>query len=154
MQALVFILMVIFVIVSDRKSKAKKGAAAAAPRAKPAPARARWVRETPPPVVPAEPAPPDIAVGEGEPVWAAESCVPEGDGEGCLGGSLEHDQHEGESRAEHARHLDAVERRLAAEAEAESVARELGALNRRRLRNAVIMAEVLGKPKALSRRTP
>ena len=73
------------------------------------------------------------------------------DDEGCLGGSLPHDHSEGESRAEHARHIAAMEARDAEEA-AIAAPRGLAALDPRDLRRAVVISEVLGKPKALKKR--
>ena len=75
------------------------------------------------------------------------------DEEGCVGGSMAHEHTEGESRAEHDEHIAAMRRRDAAEA-AQSAAGRFGALgemNLQELRRAVIVSEVLGKPKALRR---
>ena len=71
------------------------------------------------------------------------------DGEGCVGGSMPHTHTEGESRAEHDRHREAVRRREARETiERESSERE--AFRRSQdLRRAIVMAEVLNRPVAL-----
>ena len=73
------------------------------------------------------------------------------DDEGCLGGSLPHDHTEGESRAEHAAHMAAMRARDAAEA-AVAEPRGLADFDPRDLRRAVVISEILGKPKALRRR--
>ena len=94
---------------------------------------------------------------EGDP-WSpveppAES--PEGfggeDAEGCVGGSMEHTRHEGESRREHRRHMAAALRREQ-EDRAREEARNTANVNVKRLREAVVMAEILDKPVALRRR--
>ena len=142
MEFLVFLLLMIFVVVNDRKNKQKKGAAAAAPapaREKPA---ARMKRK-------AAPTPAAAFVPETPSSVEAVPHPEDADEEGCLGGSMDHTQHEGESRAEHARHMAAIHSREAAEAEAENTAHTLSNLNRGRMRQAVVMAEVLGRPKAL-----
>lgn len=74
------------------------------------------------------------------------------DGEGCVGGSLEHDHTEGESHEEHARHVAALRQREREEALSAQAAADLAEMNVRKLRQAVVMAEVLGKPKALQKR--
>ena len=71
------------------------------------------------------------------------------DEEGCLGGSMAHDHAEGESRAEHAGHLAAAKRREAEELLTQAEAERRTQLNAQKLRQAVVMAEVLGRPKAL-----
>lgn len=73
------------------------------------------------------------------------------DEEGCVGGSMAHAHTEGESRAEHARHQAAARRREAEETLAAQAALELSARNLSRLRQAVVMAEILDRPKALRR---
>ena len=75
------------------------------------------------------------------------------DSEGCLGGSMPHLHTEGESRAEHAMHMAAMERRDEESWQADPINRNLGGIDRTQLRRAVIMAEILDKPKALRRRT-
>ena len=84
----------------------------------------------------------------GGPVGAAVLSAAQGgsavDAEGCVGGSLPHDHAEGESREEHARHIAAMEARDRAEAPQE--ARNIDV---RQLRRAVVMAEILDRPKAL-----
>ena len=74
------------------------------------------------------------------------------DDEGCVGGSLAHDHTEGEDRAEHARHKEEVKRREAVEALEHAQAANAAAVNVHRLRQAVVMAEVLDRPKALRAR--
>ena len=70
------------------------------------------------------------------------------DKEGCIGGSIPHTQHEGESRAEHAEHMKraAVS---AVETPGEQIRKSLSAAE---MRKAVIMSEILDRPKALRRR--
>ena len=80
--------------------------------------------------------------------------VEDEDEEGCVGGSMEHHQHEGESRAEHTRHIAEVQRREREETLSAQTAEALGQMNLRRLRQAVIMAEILDKPKSLRRAAP
>ena len=69
------------------------------------------------------------------------------DDEGCLGGSLPHDHSEGENRAEHAAHIAAMEARDAEEA-AVAAPRGLAGFDPRDLRRAVVISEILGKPRA------
>lgn len=74
------------------------------------------------------------------------------DADGCLGGSLSGHSEEGESRAEHARHLreaDAQQREVLRE-EARDLSMRQAA--RSELRRAVVWSEILDKPKALRRR--
>lgn len=71
------------------------------------------------------------------------------DEEGCVGGSMAHTHEEGESREEHARHMAAMTAR-----DAEEAANEVRpAIDAAALRRAVVMSEVLGRPKALRRNT-
>ena len=58
---------------------------------------------------------------------------------------------EGESRAEHARHVREARQREVRESMAAQAATELSELNLQRLRQAVVMAEILDRPKALRR---
>ena len=74
------------------------------------------------------------------------------DAEGCVGGSMEHDHHEGESREEHSRHIAEADHREREATLAVQTAQALGEMNLRRLRQAVVMAEILDRPKALRRR--
>ncbi len=67
------------------------------------------------------------------------------DEEGCVGGSMEHTHEEGESREEHGRHMEAMRARDAEEA-AQEARRTIDAAT---LRRAVVMSEVLGRPRAL-----
>ena len=78
---------------------------------------------------------------------AAPEAASPADPEGCIGGSIEHVQHEGEPRAEHAAHLEAA-RFSAADAPR---AQSLRGLNVSDLRRAVVMSEILDRPKALRR---
>ena len=82
--------------------------------------------------------------------------VPQGtsltDDEGCVGGSLPHDHEEGEGHEEHARHMADYARRELDERTREEHAGHAG-LNLSDVRRAVVMAEILGKPKALQRRS-
>ena len=82
--------------------------------------------------------------------------VPQGasfaDEEGCVGGSLGGHDEEGESRAEHAEHLDRADKALAAETAGNRRAESLRAAGIAQLRQAVVMSEILDKPKALRRR--
>ena len=76
------------------------------------------------------------------------------DEEGCVGGSMAHEHTEGETREEHRRHVESLRRREAEETRAAQTATALAEMNVRRLRQAVIMAEILDRPKALRRRFP
>lgn len=71
------------------------------------------------------------------------------DDEGCVGGSMAHAHTEGETHAEHRRHVEALHRREAEETRAAQAAVDLAAMNVQRMRQAVIMAEILDKPVAL-----
>ena len=99
------------------------------------------------PSFPEAPAAPAAPIVSAVPAFAQGASA--GDDEGCVGGSLPHDHAEGESRKEHSRHTDTVKRREAAELLTQARA-ELAATERLdRMRQAVVMAEVLGRPKAL-----
>ena len=74
------------------------------------------------------------------------------DDEGCVGGSMAHAHTEGETHAEHRRHVEALHRREAEETRAAQAAVDLAAMNVQRMRQAVIMAEILDKPVALRTR--
>lgn len=67
------------------------------------------------------------------------------DEEGCVGGSMEHTHEEGESREEHSRHMAAMQARDAGEAAQEA----RPTIDAATLRRAVVMSEVLGRPRAL-----
>ena len=73
------------------------------------------------------------------------------DDEGCIGGSMAHNHAEGESHAEHSRHITAMRDREREEA-AIAAPKGVAALDPRDLRRAVVISEILGKPKALQRR--
>ncbi|MBR0368563.1 MAG: hypothetical protein IJH86_09270 [Clostridia bacterium] len=96
--------------------------------------------------------------GQSSPVFMAASpaAAPQGEGaaddEGCVGGSMAHTHDEGESRAEHDRHMKAAMRRETDESLAAQAAQELSEMNIHRLRRAVVVAEILDRPKALRRR--
>ena len=77
------------------------------------------------------------------------SILDEEDEEGCVGGSMAHTHEEGESRTEHAHHLREAQNREAQETLAASAAAELREMNLSRLRQAVVMAEILDRPRAL-----
>ena len=85
------------------------------------------------------------------PVAAAAQGSGHADDEGCVGGSMAHTHEEGESRAEHDRHMKAALRREADESLAAQAALELSEMNIHRLRRAVVVAEILDRPKALRR---
>lgn len=74
------------------------------------------------------------------------------DDEGCVGGSMAHEHTEGETHEEHSRHLEVLRQREASETLAAEAALELAEMNLKKLRRAVVMAEVLNKPVALRRR--
>ena len=74
------------------------------------------------------------------------------DAEGCVGGSLGAHREEGERRAEHRLHERRREAALAAECVASRRAAAVHQANVDQLRQAVVMSEILDKPKALRRR--
>ena len=74
------------------------------------------------------------------------------DEEGCVGGSMAHDHTEGERRSEHAKHVAAMKTRDEAEAKSAEAPRTLGGLDAAQMRRAIVMAEILDKPKALRAR--
>ena len=74
------------------------------------------------------------------------------DAEGCVGGSLGAHREEGERRAEHRLHERRREAALAAECVASRRAAAVRQANVDQLRQAVVMSEILDKPKALRRR--
>lgn len=74
------------------------------------------------------------------------------DAEGCVGGSLGAHREEGESRVEHRLHERRREAALAAECAASRRAAAVRQANVDQLRQAVVMSEILDKPKALRRR--
>ena len=74
------------------------------------------------------------------------------DAEGCVGGSLGAHREEGESRAEHRLHERRREAALAAECAASRRAAAVRQANVDQLRQAVVMSEILDRPKALRRR--
>lgn len=74
------------------------------------------------------------------------------DAEGCVGGSLGAHREEGERRAEHRLHERRREAALAAECAASRRAAAVRQANVDQLRQAVVMSEILDRPKALRRR--
>ena len=86
--------------------------------------------------MPGQPAAPRMSQGESSQ-----------DDEGCVGGSLPHDHAEGERREEHDRHRAAMEAR-----EREEAAMDHAGIDARQLRRAVVMAEILDRPRALRMR--
>ena len=69
--------------------------------------------------------------------------------EDCMGGSMGHTHTEGVSRAAQSRRMAAIDRAATARTDDALMP---DAIDARALRRAVVMAEVLGKPRALSRR--
>lgn len=69
------------------------------------------------------------------------------DDEGCVGGSMPHDHAEGESHAEHGRHIAAMQAR-----DRDETALARAGVDIAQLRRAVVMAEVLDRPVSLRRR--
>ena len=180
MEALVFILIVVFSIVLGRnENKKKAGAAKPAAKAKAAApvkqAASKPVRQAAARRDPAlfkrrleelrkqaetrlEEASRAFDAPQAAPASApaAQSVFAQGgslsDEEGCVGGSMAHEHTEGESHEEHRRHVEELHRREAEETRATLAAQELAAMNVQRMRRAVVMAEILDKPVALRRR--
>lgn len=130
--------------------------AKAAPRAETAAieaaiARARAERNRHRAKRPAAPAPEAASAPAAAAVMSAQGASPM-DEEGCVGGSMEHIHTEGETHAEHRRHVEELHRREAEETLATQAALDLASMNVQRMRQAVIMAEILDRPKALRRR--
>ena len=69
---------------------------------------------------------------------------------GCIGGSIEHDSHEGDSGYPYG--ASEGMRTEKQSAYAEDIAQELQSMNVQRLRRAVVVSEILDKPVALRRR--
>ena len=69
---------------------------------------------------------------------------------GCIGGSIAHDSHEGDSKYPYG----ALEgaHRYDESLYAGDIAQELQSMNVQRLRRAIVVAEILDRPKALRRR--
>lgn len=78
------------------------------------------------------------------------------DEEGCLGGSMAHSHTEGETRVDHERHMARADAEAKADAaepiDAAKTARERLGLTASDMRRAVVISEILGRPKALSAR--
>ena len=157
MEFLVFLLIVIFVFVSEGK-KGKKGGKGKRRGSlnlreqfesfkERAEQDFREVVEVPEPVddeIEEEYAP------EPEPVF--DQGVSPMDDEGCVGGSMEHVHTEGETHEEHRRHVEILRQREREETLAAEAATELAEMNLQKLRRAVVMAEILDKPVSLRRR--
>jgi len=179
MEVLVFILIIVFSLVSAGK-KQKKGQ----PPAKRTPVKGRrpsdWLKQqleeleegiientgeiaqaaradakakaqarvqaVPQPVQPVK------VAGQTSPVFMKAPSILEEDEEGCLGGSMAHDHHEGESRAEHREHMAAIQRQEQEDSLAAQAAQDIRDMNIHRLRRAVVVSEILGRPKALQHR--
>ena len=71
--------------------------------------------------------------------------------QGCISGSIAHDSHEGDSAYLHGA-TEGLFRSSDDSVYAEDIARELQAMNVQRLRRAVVISEILDRPKALRRR--
>ena len=184
MEALVFILIVVFIALSGKnKKQPRQGQPTATDAGKPArrvpasgnltvdqlreAARARletFVGQEAAPVAQMSPearreARRQARAAQPAPVEAAVKPDPQAvrmplgasllDDEGCVGGSMDHDHDEGESRREHAQHVEAAKRREASEMLERAEAERRQTVNTRRLRQAVVMAEVLDRPVAL-----
>ena len=179
MEALVFILIVVFsIVLGKNETKKKAGAAKPVTKAKgTAPSKqaaSKPVRQTAArrdsalfkrrlealrqqaeakleEVSKAIDAPPaaPAAAPAAQPVFAQGGSL--SDDEGCVGGSMAHEHTEGETREEHRRHVDELHRREAEETRATLAAQELATLNVQRMRRAVVMAEILDRPVALRR---
>ena len=174
MEVLVFILIIVFSVVTAGK-KQQKGQ----PPAKRAPVKGRrpsdWLKqqlkeledgiientgeiakaakaETAKAKAKTQPVKPVKVAGQASPVFMKAPSILEEDEEGCVGGSMEHTQHEGESRVEHREHLAAMQRQEQEESLAAQAAQEIRDMNIHRLRRAVVVSEILGKPKALQHR--
>lgn len=133
--AFLWVIFIVFMSIrSEKKKQAKRKRRPVAFAPEPVEEEADW-----------EPAEPSVQVPEPFEVAKGE------DAEGCVGGSMAHTQHEGETRREHRRHMAAAARR-----ELEDRAREATQTGSdeklKRLRQAVVMAEILDKPVALRRR--
>ena len=170
MEVLIFILIIVFVFANKNKGKNAKNAPKRAPR----PQRTAMEQfedaldklERPIPTQEA-PAPRKVASVKvatqkspvfmatpraAKPAPAVEVKAPSLlDEEGCVGGSMAHTHEEGESREEHRRHIESARQREAEESRAAQAALELSEMNLQRLRQAVVMAEILDRPKALRR---
>ena len=100
----------------------------------------------------AQPVKPVKVTGQASPVFMKAPSILEQDEEGCVGGSMAHDHHEGESRMEHRQHLAAIQRQEQEESLAAQAAQDIRDMNIHRLRRAVVVSEILGRPKALQHR--
>ena len=147
MEFLVFLLIVIFVFVSDGKKKGKKGEKGKKPNA--ATLRKQFETFLEEDVAVPEPVE-ELDVPEPEPVFV--QGISPLDDEGCVGGSMKHEHTEGETHEEHRRHVEALHQREREESLATEAAVELAEMNLQKLRHAVVMAEILDKPVALRRR--
>ena len=100
----------------------------------------------------AQPVKPVKVTGQASPVFMKAPSILEEDDEGCVGGSMAHDHHEGESRVEHREHMAAIQRQEQEDSLAAQAAQDIRDMNIHRLRRAVVVSEILGKPKALQHR--
>ena len=153
MEFLLFLLIAIFVVVTGKGSGQKKPAANPTAKLRD---RMEALRQQAEAALEANhletpiPAPAPVPVQRPRPTVA--QGVSHADDEGCVGGSMKHVHTEGETREEHRRHLAELHKREAEEQRASEMARELSEMNLQKLRRAVVMAEVLGKPVALKKR--
>ena len=151
MEFLLFLLIAIFVIVTGKGSGQKKPAANPTAKLRD---RMEALRQQAEAALEPDrletPAPAPVPVQRPRPTVA--QGVSHADDEGCVGGSMKHAHTEGETREEHRRHLAELHKREAEEQRASEMARELSEMNLQKLRRAVVMAEVLGKPAAMKKR--
>ena len=145
----IIVLVIIFGLIEKLSKGAKHGPRSAPARPKPPEPSASPAREALADAIAAF----SQMDGEAEPEMKG---LPLGesfqDDDGCLGGSLGAHSEEGESRSEHAEHL----RRQAAEPVPKTAPPQRAAavrgLSAADMRQAVILSEILDKPKALRRR--
>ena len=163
MESLIVVLIILFIVLTNEKSKQKKRGAAPAKPQRAARGRESFRQrleklkaEAEKQLQAVEEAVPDGSLPDGSLPDAASVLQPEiaqgvslHDDEGCVGGSMEHVHTEGETHAEHRRHVEALRRRETEERLAAQAAAELAALNTQKLRQAVIMKELLDRPVAL-----
>lgn len=179
MEVLFFILLIVFLVVNNGKKPQKGKSAGKARRpserfaqrmaeiekiletdaepAKATPAvqaaKAAKVKAQAKPQAKTQAVRPVKVAGQASPVFIkAPGILEQEDDEGCVGGSMAHTQHEGESRAEHRQHLEKIQHQEQEETLAAQAALELAELNVHRLRRAVVMAEILDRPRALRAR--
>ena len=158
MESLIVVLIILFIVLTNEKSKQKKRGAAPPKPQRPARGRENFRQrleklkaEAEKQLQAAGEALPDGALSDAAPVLQPEIAqgVSLHDDEGCVGGSMAHVHTEGETHAEHRRHVEALRRRETEERLAAQAAADLAALNIQKLRQAVIMKELLDRPVAL-----